>query len=312
MKSFLHVLPIGACGAALALVALGKLLAALGLSGAEPPFCLLGALLVTLVTTKMCLLPEDVLQELRDPATKAAFAAYFMTLMQLSTFLRTSLAAAAHVLWAAAATGHLVLIASFTLDRIRSFKIEDIYATAFVCYVGILMISVTAPTFGWTGVAQVACCSGFVIYAPLLIIVTIRHLTHKLPEETLPTLCIYAAPPSLALVAYTSCFSQPATDFLAALVTFAQALYVLVLSQIPRMLRTPASPFSAAMTFPLVIVPTALARALCFLECAQEFFLLMHAAVLVETLIACAMTAVACNRLAHLIAMRLRAERDHL
>jgi exfoliative toxin A/B len=116
--------------------------------------------------------------------------------------------------------------------------------------------------------SQVLFGVGMVLCVVLLGMVAYRLRTLPMPEGALPMICILAAPFSLGLTDYLAAYAQPSMAVALAMVVVAQALYVFVLTQVPRLLKLVHRQFFpsvAAMTFPFAISAVALGRFLAFL-----------------------------------------------
>ena len=127
---------------------------------------------------------------------------------------------------------------------------------------GIVVGSVTSPTFGMEALGQALFYGGFVCYLALLVIVTLRYAKLGVPEGARPLFCIYAAPMSLSLAGYLTVTPEPNLAFALVLAVLAQALFALVLVRLPKLLKLPFYPSYAAMTFPFVITAIALGKVL--------------------------------------------------
>ncbi|HIS39443.1 MAG TPA: TDT family transporter [Candidatus Aphodovivens avistercoris] len=293
MRTLIKSVPIPAAGVALGLAALGNLLQ----PHAEAAHVVCGVLslcFVALLVAKIVLFPGMIRDDLKNSIFASVSATLFMTLMQLATYLAPALHQAAFALWCAAVAGHLVLMAWFTVRYILHFKLAEVFPTYFICYVGIVVASVTCPAFGMQAVGQTLFWFGFFCYLVLLVVVSARYVKHEIPEAARPLFCIYTAPMSLSLAGYLSCMEQPNAAFVVALLVLAQLLLVLVLARLPLFMKLRFYPSFAAMTFPFVITATALGKATAFL---REAGLLQPGALSValdvllvaETVLACAM-----------------------
>ena len=189
-----------------------------------------------------------------------------MTLMQLAGYLAPFAYIPAFALWSAAVVAHLALMGWFTARFISHFKLHEVFPTYFICYVGIVVASVTSPTFGMEAVGHLLFWFGFACYVVLLGLVTYRYMKHEIPESARPLFCIYTAPMSLSLVGYLATAPQPNLVFVLAMLVLAQVLFAVVLSRLPVLLRLRFYPSYAAMTFPFVITATALGKALAFFQ----------------------------------------------
>lgn len=282
IRSFLESVPVPTAGLALGVVALGKLFGVYAF-GVEAACAIVAFLLILLVSAKAIFCNSALRSDLQAPVQAAVFGTFFMTCMQLSTYLAGVALLAAQIIWTLAVIGHFTLMAWFTYKRIRSFAITDIFATWFVCYVGIIVASVTSPALQLESVGQGLFWIGFAAYAVLLFIVTARYIKAEVPAPAAPTFCIYAAPMSLSLAGYLAVY-EPNVVFVAVLEVLAQILFVLVLTQLPKFIRGGFYPSFAAMTFPFVITATALTGAV---ETLREVGIMLP--VVCDVLIACEM-----------------------
>ncbi|WP_080801483.1 TDT family transporter [Arabiibacter massiliensis] len=263
MRELIKKVPIPTAGVALGLAALGNLLQpyteiAHALCG------VLALLLVVLLSAKIVLFPGMIRDDLQNSIMASVSATLFMTLMQLATYLAPFAYEAAEALWAAAIVAHLALMGWFTSRFFARFKLHEVFPTYFICYVGIVVASATAPTFGMQLVGHVLFWFGFACYLVLLGLVTYRYAKHEVPEAARPLFCIYTAPMSLSIVGYLATAAEPNAVFVAVMLVLAQLLFVAVLSRLPLLLRLKFYPSYAAMTFPFVITATALGKALAF------------------------------------------------
>lgn len=256
-REFLSEVPVPTAGLALGIVALGKLIGST-LPTSEIICASISALLITLVTLKAIVCRKQLAVDLHQSVQAAVFGTFFMTYMQLSTYIANISLLAAQFVWAAAVCGQFALMIWFTKERILEFKLGDVFATWFVCYVGIIVGSVTSPILHLAFIGQGLFWFGFIAYIILLFLVTARHAKLSLTAGAAPTFCIYAAPMSLSLAGYLAVYSNPNIVFVAVLEVLAQVLFVVVLTQLPKFLRAGFFPSYAAMTFPFVITATAL------------------------------------------------------
>lgn len=265
IRTFVKDVPVPTAGLALGVVATGKLTGPY-IPGIEAVCAAISAILIALVTIKALVCRKALAADLHQPVQAAVFGTFFMTYMQLSTYLAILSVPIGRIVWFAAVIGQFVLMIWFTKERILEFKLGDVFATWFVCYVGIIVGSVTSPTLELTGIGQGLFWFGFVAYLVLLFLVTARHAKLSLTAGAAPTFCIYAAPMSLSLAGYLAVYNSPNILFVAVLEVLAQLLFLVVLTQLPKFLRGGFFPSYAAMTFPFVITATALGNALAALS----------------------------------------------
>lgn len=262
----LHIIkkvPIPTAGVALGLAALGGLLQPL--TETLHIACGVAALLlVALLVAKIILFPQLIRDDLQDSILASVSGTACMVIMQLSTYVAPAAYIPAFGLWIAAVVAHLTLIVWFTVQFFRKFKLHEVFPTYFICYVGIIVASVTSPTFGMQGVGLALFWFGFTCYVILLGLVTCRYIKHEIPEAARPLFCIYTAPMSLSIVGYLSVAAEPNMIFVGVMAVLAQVLFIMVLSRLPHLLRLKFYPSYAAMTFPFVITATALGKATAF------------------------------------------------
>ncbi len=213
MREIIRKVPIPTAGVALGLAALGNLL---------QPYTeivhivcgILSLVLIAMLGAKIALFPDMIRDDLHNSIMASVSATLFMTLMQLAGYLAPFAYIPAFALWSAAVVAHLALMGWFTARFISHFKLHEVFPTYFICYVGIVVASVTSPTFGMEAVGHLLFWFGFACYVVLLGLVTYRYIEHEIPESARPLFCIYTAPMSLSLVGYlatapsrTSCSS---------------------------------------------------------------------------------------------------------
>ena len=156
--------------------------------------------------------------------------------------------------------GHLFLMAWFTIAHVRGLKLENVFPTYFICYVGIIAGAVTSPAFGLQAFGEVLFWVGFALYPVLMVLITVRCLMHPTPHPARPLLCIFSAPASLSVVGYLAVADVPNLGFAMAILVVGQIMFALVATQLPKFVKGGFFPSFAAMTFPFVITATALVR----------------------------------------------------
>lgn len=301
--------PIPAAGVALGVVSLGSLHGAL-FPVVQAVCAAMALVLAILVIAKIALFPNLFKSDMNSPVVAGTFATLFMCAMQLASYASPFLGLGAFAVWAVAVSCHALLICWFTWRFVRGFKLQNVFTSWFVAYVGIIVAALTSPAFGLEALGFSIFCFGFACYLILLAVVTARHVRHRLPEAAAPTFCIYAAPMSLSLAGYLAVADEPNALFVAVLAALAQCFLAVVVAQLPRLLRLPFYPSYAAMTFPFVICATALGKALaCLTDAgwAVPHVLLLLAGI--EAALATAMVCYVLARYVHHIVHTAHAER---
>lgn len=249
-------IPIGAL--ALGLVALGGLLRPYW----EPAAWIFGAMaaiLLLMLVAKTVFFPRMVRHDLGNSIFASVAVGAFMAAMQIAVLFAPLAPQAMFVLWVVAVAAHALWIVWFTWSFIRKFDLSQVFPTYFVCYVGIIVASITSPTFGLEALGRGIWWFGFVAYMVLLVVVTLRYAKHEAPQPAKPLLCIYTAPMSLSLAGYCAVF-DPNVHVAVLMEVLAQAFFVFVLIKLPPMLKLPFYPSYAAFTFPFVITASALSK----------------------------------------------------
>lgn len=261
MKEFLTKVPIPTGGVALGLAALGILLKPIAPTAYVA--CGICALfLLALLTGRAIVDPRSLRRDFDNPILASVSATALMATMQLTTYVEPFAHGLALATWSVCVAAHLALIVWFTVRHVVRFDLKKVYPTYFICYVGIIVASVTSPVYGLESLGRILFWFGFAAYAVLLAVVTVRLAKHPVEEGARPLFCIYTAPMSLSLAGYLAVAPEPHPVFCCVLAVLAQLMLVAVLIRLPKLLRLRFYPSYAAMTFPFVITATALDRTL--------------------------------------------------
>ena len=263
--SFIRRIPIPMSALALGVACLGNLL--LSYSPAIRALCgAVSAALVLLLITRAVLDFKGVRAELENPAMLAVAPALFMALMLLATYLKPYAASPAKAIWVVALVLQLAVVVLFAVRFVGTFKLAQVLPGWFIVFVGFVTASVTSPAFDAQPVGRVLLYAGLLGYVGVLSAVVYRMVkVGALPAPALPTVAIFAAPPSLCLVGYLAVtqVKQAGVVYMLLAVAAVSMLYVLV--SLPGVLKTPFSPAYAALTFPFVISGIALKQSSAFL-----------------------------------------------
>lgn len=296
--NYVQKVPVALCGVALGFAALGNLFK----TSFESLYLACGILsiaLLALYTLKFIVSTKVVLQELSDPIGISVAATYPMAVMLISVYLKADIGAAAQLFWFAGIALHILCIALFTSRYIAKFDWENVHASWFIVYVGIVVASVTAPAFNFeTSVGTVAFWFGFICLVVLFIVVSIRYVKYEpVPDSAESLACIYAAPTSLCIAGYIQSITPKSEPFLLVMLAIASIIYVASLVWCARCLTKPFFPSHAAFTFPFVISAIACKQtSVCLTELGQSLQWL-DGVVTVETVFATGLCIVVLVRL---------------
>ncbi|MFA2810689.1 TDT family transporter [Bacillus mycoides] len=262
----LHCIPIPISGLILALFSVAKLQLSFHLNELSYMMMALGFIFLIGMICKIIFTPKQVLQDLKNPIIAAVSPTFTMAVMVLcSIFMEQSVIW--EIIWSIAASVHFILMIYFTYHFILKSKIKMscIYPSWFIMYVGMAIMPLTAGSLA-SSMTTVVFWASIVSYIILLPIVLIRiFVMRNLEMPTLPLITILCAPGSLSLAAYVAHFPIKSLILVWALLILSQFLYVIVLYQLPKILRLSFYPSYAAFTFPLVICATALTNTLKYL-----------------------------------------------
>lgn len=291
-------IPVPICGVALGCAALGNLLQSY--SETLRIVCgVVSALFLLLFIIKAVAFPKLLAEDMTNPIIVSVSGTFSMTLMLLSTYIKGYLGAAdvAFVVWVVAIALHVALIVFFTAKFVAKIKLQAVFASYYIVYVGIAVAAVTAPVYEATAIGAAAFWFGLVSFVALFVLVTMRYVKlPNVPEPAKPLICIYAAPMSLCLAGYVQSVMPKNHVFLLAMFAVATVIYLFALVQLVRCLSLPFYPSYAAFTFPFVISAIASKMtAACLLNMGAPLPWLAPV-VLVETVIAAILVVYTCVR----------------
>ncbi len=290
MRETIQRVPIPVCGVALGMAALGNLLQS-GSQGIRNACGAISGLLLVLALLKAAFFPQLVREDLKNPVTASVSAAFPMALTLLSVYLQPWLGWGAYGLWLFALGLHAVILVCFTGRFLFKLKMEQVFASYFIVYVGIASSAVTAPAYGRQDLGAALVCFALAALAALFVLITWRYIRFpQTPESAKPLLCIYTAPTNLCIVGYIQSVETKSPALLLFLLGLAAPLYLFALRQAIRCLKMPFYPSYAAFTFPFVVSAVAVSQSIaCLAELGVSAPWLEYPA-LAETAIAAGLT----------------------
>ena len=264
-QKFLSNLPLPISGVMLAVASLGILLMQFFGPILNMPYAglvlqsvcgVVSAILWVLLILKAVLFPAQIKSAFSDPILASVAGTFPMATMALSVYIEEIIGEAAVYLWYAGVVLHAVLIVFFSVRFLREPKLSQVFPSWLVVYVGIVLASITAPYFNQIPVGQICFWFGLAALIPLLPALFVRCMRVVIPEPAKPLVCIFAAPISIILAGYVQSFSSNAY-VVSALLVAETIVLILVLLQLPKLLRLSFYPSYAAFTFPFVVTATA-------------------------------------------------------
>jgi len=258
MKSLIKKIPVPIAGLMLAIAATGNLLLSYG-AIYKSIFGIISALILVLLILKAFFDASGILDSIKNPVIASIVPTFTMGLMLLATYMNPYAHSISFGIWVFALLLHCLLIIQFTIKFILNFDIKKVFPSYFVVYVGIVVASMTAPTYNLISLGKGIFWFGLISYLCLLPIVIYRTFFIKaIPEPALPTIAIFAAPASLCLAGYLACFPVKNTYIVGFLGALSFLMFLGVISYLPRMLKIKFYPSYSAFTFPLVISAVAM------------------------------------------------------
>ena len=250
---FIRSIPMAFSGLGLALAALGNLLLPHGawlryLCG------ILSAVILILFAFKLILDSPHAREEMKAPVPLSILPTFTMAIMLLSTYILPYVGFVAVVLWYVTVAAHLLIMLLFAKRFVLGFKLNTVFPSWFIAFVGIVVAAVTAPAMDALIIGQAAFFMGFGLYFVALPLVILRMKKVRIfPEPAQPTIAIFTAPMSLCIVGYFASFPERNTLLVYAMLTIALASYIYVSIKMVSLLKIKFYPTYAAFTFPYVI-----------------------------------------------------------
>lgn len=267
MAQVLKKIPMALCGLILGIESLGNLFIMNGFFMTGNIFGIVGMILILFVFAKLLFAYGSVHSEMLNPVTAGTLPTFTMALMLMAMYwYRWGLTRFANFLWLAAIIVHLGIMVAFCWFNLIQTKprLQAVYPSWFVMFVGIGVIPVSAPMFSTT-IGQLFFWLAMVLYVIVFPIVVVRLIRlREMGEGALPLLTIMAAPASLCLTGYLNIFGQFNHAFAIGMAIFAQGLYFTTLFLMIKIYISAKHsllrfyPSFAAFTFPLVIASTAI------------------------------------------------------
>lgn len=286
----LKKVPLPITGVMLGITALGNLL-----QSYSPTIRLvcggIATFLGILFLLKAIFYPKMIAEDMKNPAMASVSGTFSMALMLLAVYAKPYIGVGATIIWYIAIAIHIVLIIYFTMQFMLKLEMPKVFASYSIIYVGIVIVSLTAPAFGKRNLGILAFYYGFVVLLLLLALFIYRYMKFKeIPEPAKPLYCIFASPASLCLTGYIQSVTEKSLFMIGFLVILSTCIYVIVLIQLPKFLKLPFYPSYASFTFPFVISAIGMKVTMAYLiEIGQALPFLPYV-VLLQTVIAIALT----------------------
>lgn len=219
--------------------------------------------LLGLYAVKLARHPGEVLAEWRHPVRIAFFPAITIGLLLVATALAPHQARLAEPLWLLGAFAHLAAMLAVVTTWINGSQFEPPHLNPawFIPAVGNVLVPIAGVPLGWIELSWFFLGIGLLFWIVLLTIVLDRLVFHHpLPAHLLPTLGILIAPPAVSFLAWVKLAGEPGA-FGRILYATAVLFALLLLLQLPRLIRLPWALSFWAYSFPLaaLVIATSVA-----------------------------------------------------
>jgi len=203
--------------------------------------------------------PRAVRHEWNHPVKIAFFPAVSISLLLLAVCALPHSRALAHGLWLAGTALQGVLAFAVIASWIghRSFQHPHLGPAWFIPAVGNVIVPIAGMAFGYVETSWFFFSMGLLFWIVLLTLVVNRLIFHDpLPARLQPTLVILIAPPAVGFVAYLQ-LTGGLDHFAHVLLEIAYVFAIVVLIQLPKLLRLPFAMSFWALSFPLAALTIA-------------------------------------------------------
>lgn len=202
---------------------------------------------------KILIHPAAVKAEWNHPVRATFFPAASISLMLMAVCFLPENAGIANILWIIGALlqGALTLAIIGRWIGHKPFEYSHINPAWFIPAVGNVVAPIAGAQLGYLEVSWLFFSGGLLFWIILLTLVMNRLIFHTpLPGKLLPTLVIMIAPPAVAFISYLQLNAEVDT-FARILLNLGYVFALIVLTQIPRILKLPFAMSFWALSFPI-------------------------------------------------------------
>lgn len=241
-------------------------------------FSIIALVLWLVFVLKFIIYFKIVKKELQEPGVFAIAPTFTMGSMMLLINIEPFIPKLSLFSWIILIILQLLIMAIFTYYFIiKNFTLQNFIPGWFVMYAGTGIIAVTAVYFNSLLVGQIFFGFSLVINIYLFPLLAYRTIKYKLPQNTYPTIAIFAAPLSLTLLGYLNSYSNYNLILVMGLQFFAIIMTMFVIFKLFAILKNGFYPSFAALTFPFVI------SASCVVEVYEKYeIVFLHSIMILE------------------------------
>lgn len=203
--------------------------------------------------------PRAVAGEWHHPVRLAFFPTITISLLLMATAIHGYRPDLAEPVWMIGMAGQGVLTIAVISGWIshRAFEVGHLTPAWFIPAVGNVIVPLAGAQMGWIETSWLFFSAGMIFWLILLVLVFNRLIFHApIPARLFPTLVILIAPPAVAFVSYLR-LAGGIDPFAHVLLNSAYVFAVLVLVQVPKLMRLPFALSWWALSFPLAALAVA-------------------------------------------------------
>lgn len=203
--------------------------------------------------------PEMIKWEWNHPVRMCFFPAASIGLILIGTALEPFSSGSGLVLWGLGSALHIAGTLAVMTAWIghRPFEPLHLNPAWFIPVVGNIIVPIAASRFGYVELGWFFFSVGIVFWIILVTLVFNRLVFHNpLPGKLLPTLMILIAPPAVGFIAYVS-MTETLDAFGRILYYCAVIFFVIILIQLPKLIKIPFALSWWAYSFPLAALTIA-------------------------------------------------------
>lgn len=202
---------------------------------------------------KLMRYPGAVAAEWKHPVRLAFFPAITISLLLMATALMGTAPDIARVVWTVGAAGQGMLTVAVVSGWIshRAFEMGHLTPAWFIPAVGNVVVPIAGVRLGHPEISWLFFSGGLIFWVVLLTLVFNRLIFHNpIPARLFPTMVILIAPPAVAYLAYVQLVGG-VDPFARFLLNTGYVFALLVLVQVPKLLRLPFALSWWALSFPV-------------------------------------------------------------
>lgn len=203
--------------------------------------------------------PGAVAAEWHHPVRLAFFPTITISLLLMATAVHDYRPDIALPIWLLGVAGQAVLTVAVISGWIshRAFEVGHLTPAWFIPAVGNVIVPMAGAPLGWQETSWLFFSAGMIFWLILLVLVFNRLIFHApIPARLFPTLVILIAPPAVAFVSYLRLVGG-VDPFAHVLLNCGYVFGILVLVQVPKLMRLPFGLSFWALSFPLAALTVA-------------------------------------------------------